>query len=128
MQTRTAALHDQAENLEEMNTALSLLLEKRKQDKTEIEENILRNIRQMVIPYLEKLKASQLDLKQQVYVTIIESNLEEITSPFAKILSSERINLTPTELKIANFIKVGKTTQRDRRTFTQFSLYRRQSS
>jgi len=43
------------------------------------------------------------------YVDIVESNLNEIISPFSRQLSSQYLNFTPSEIQIANLIKQGKT-------------------
>jgi hypothetical protein len=45
---------------EEVNTALKVLLKQRDQDKTEIEEKVIFNVKELVLPYLEKLKAGKL--------------------------------------------------------------------
>jgi len=42
---------------------------------------------------------------------MLELNLENITSPFSRSLSFKYLNLTPTELQVANFIKQGMMTK-----------------
>ena len=42
---------------------------------------------------------------------IIESNLNDIISPFVCGLSINLLNFTPTELQVANLVKQGKTTK-----------------
>lgn len=98
-------------NLEEANIALNLLLKKREEDKIELEENILLNIKKLVTPYIEKLKNNRLDESQKAFVEILEKNLEEIISPFTQRLSSSYLNFTPAEINAANLIKYGKTTK-----------------
>jgi len=98
-------------NLEEANIALKVLLKRRDEDKTELEEKILLNIKELVIPYLEKLKKNRLDEKQEAYVNILESNLNDIISPFSHRLSSKYMNFTPTEIQIANLLRQGKTSK-----------------
>ena len=98
-------------NLEEANTALKILLKKRDEDKIELEEKVLSNVKELVVPYLEKLKKSGLDDKQETYLSILESNLNDIISPFLRHLSSKYLNLTPAEIQIANLVKEGKTTK-----------------
>jgi DNA-binding CsgD family transcriptional regulator len=44
-------------------------------------------------------------------LTILERNTNEIVSPFLRTLSSKYPNLTPTEIKVINFIKEGRTTK-----------------
>ncbi len=98
-------------NLEEANTALKVLLKKRDEDKTELEERMLFNVRELVVPYLDKLKKSGLNERQKVFVDILESNLNDIVSPFVRKLSPKYLKLTPAEIQMANLIKQGKTTK-----------------
>ncbi len=42
---------------------------------------------------------------------IVESNLKDIVSPFARGISTEFLKLTPTEIQVANLIREGKTTK-----------------
>ena len=97
--------------LEEANTALKVLLKQREEDKIELEEKVLLNVRELIFPYLEKLKMKKLGEKQRAYIGIIESNLNDIVSPFVHGLSSKLIKLSPTELQVTNLIKQGNTTK-----------------
>lgn len=104
-------LEIQTRDLEEVNTALRVLLRKREEDKTKIEENVLSNIKELVEPYLEKLKKSVLDANQMSCVNVLESNLNDIISPFSNRLSSKFLKLSPSEIRIANLVKQGKNTK-----------------
>jgi PAS domain S-box-containing protein len=104
-------LKDKTRNLEEVNAALRVLLEQREKDKTEIEEQVLFNIQELIVPYLEELKRSGLNKIQNAQVDILESNLNDIISPFARSLSAKFLNLTPTEVQVANLIRQGRTTK-----------------
>ena len=108
---RKETLKAQAHDLEEMNTALKVLLKHRGEDKTELEEKVLSNVEALVLPYVEMLKKSRLGAEQMSYVRIIESNLTGIVSPFLRKLSSKYLRLTPKEIQIADLIKLGKTTK-----------------
>jgi GAF domain-containing protein/DNA-binding CsgD family transcriptional regulator len=99
------------QNLEEVNTALKVLLKQRDRDKTEIEETVIYNMKELVLPYLEKLKKGKLSTQQKGYIGVVESNLNEIVSPFVHKLSSSYFNLTPKEIQVADLIKKGKTTK-----------------
>jgi PAS domain S-box-containing protein len=104
-------LNAQTINLEEANTALKIILKRREADKVELEDKVLANINELVNPYLDKLQKGRLTEKQQAYLKVLKSNIDDIISPFAHNLSSKFMQLTPTELQVTNLIKQGKTTK-----------------
>jgi PAS domain S-box-containing protein len=106
-----AKLAEQAKNLEETNTALKVLLRLRNEEKERTEENILSNVKQLINPYLKKLRHTGLNAEQNNLVNIVESNLAEITSSLTPKLFSKSIGLTPRELDVANLVKNGLTSQ-----------------
>jgi len=108
---RTKDLRRKSRHLKEINIALKILLEKRNEDKTEMEEKILTNIKKLVLPYLEKAKKKATDEKLQTYLDILESNLSDILSPFSDKLSSKYMSLTDSEIKVADLVKHGKVTK-----------------
>lgn len=97
--------------LEEVNSALRVLLKQRDMDRKELEEKIMLNVKELVIPYAEKLRKNLTDAKQIAYLNILESNLNDVISPFAHKLSSRYSSLTPTEIQTAQLIKEGRTTK-----------------
>jgi PAS domain S-box-containing protein len=109
LRERERELEIKTHNLEEANIALKVLLKRRDEDKTELEDKILLNIKELVVPYLEKLKMGRLDEQQKTHVSILESNLNDITSSFSHRLSSKYMNFTPSEIQIANLLRQGKT-------------------
>ena len=111
LREREAELDLKNESLEEMNAALRVLLKKREEDKTELEEKVLLNIQRLLIPFLDKLNTSKLDAKQTSYVSILQSNLNDIVSPFSRRLSSNHLKLSPAEIQISNLVKQGKSTK-----------------
>ncbi len=94
-----------AEELAESNTALKVLLRQREKDQREFENNILSNIKHLIMPYLEKLKKNRRMSDELVYISIIESNMNDIVSPFSAKLSFQYMNFTPREIMIADLIK-----------------------
>jgi DNA-binding NarL/FixJ family response regulator len=52
-----------------------------------------------------------LDAKQRTFVDILESNLQDIASPFLSRLSSKYFSLTPTEFQVVHLVKEGKRTK-----------------
>ena len=92
---KTMELMEKTKNLQEMNTALKVLLDKRDEDKKELEQNVLLNVREMIEPYLDKLRKTKLNDMQATYLGIIESNLNDIISPFVCGSSINLLNFTP---------------------------------
>ncbi|HEA68646.1 MAG TPA: PAS domain S-box protein, partial [Desulfobacterales bacterium] len=111
LRKRENELEIKTDNLNEMNTALKVLLKTRDEDKIELEERVLYNVKELIEPYLKKFKSSGLKDRQKVLFEILESNLKDIISPFSRRMTSTFLRLTPKELQIANLIKQGKTSK-----------------
>jgi len=107
LKEKARELENQKNNLEEANIALKVLLDKRQEDKKETSDNLLTNVKELIVPYFEKIKKTKLDEQQKAILGIMESNLNEITSPFARKMSQIYLNLTPVEIKVANLIRHG---------------------
>ncbi len=100
-------LRVRSQELEEMNSALKVLLKQREQDKKEIEENVHTNVKKLVLPYIEKLKKRKLG-EDALYLNIIEANLHGVLSSLATTTSRKLHRLTPQELLVANLINDGR--------------------
>jgi PAS domain S-box-containing protein len=107
LKERTRELELQKKSLEELNTAMKILLIKREEDKTEVEENVMTNVKELILPYFDKINETKLDDYQKAFLNILESNLDEIISPFTRKLSLKYLSLTPREITIVNMIKIG---------------------
>jgi len=105
------ALRESAENLNEVNSALKALLRQRDEDRKEFEEAVLLNVKNLILPYFEKLRGSRLENNQKTWLDIMETQLREITSPFTRKLTFQQMNLTPTEIRVAALVREGKTTK-----------------
>ncbi len=100
-----------SENLEEVNTALKVLLKQREDDKRELEEKILANVKEILLPYIEQLKKTKLDDRQLANLKGIETNLSDIISPFIRSLTTKYLDMTPREVQVATLVKEGRTTK-----------------
>jgi len=96
--------------LQESNTALRMVLAQIEQEKQEIHRDIKMNVEKILMPILHAL-ALQLPLIQRKYVEMLQTNLEEITSPFISQLSISYHSMTPTEIAICNMIRNGMRTK-----------------
>jgi DNA-binding CsgD family transcriptional regulator len=111
LRERELELELQTQKLEETNTALRVLLKAREEDKHELEEKVLANVKELIVPYLKDLKNAGLDTRQKAYLEIVESNINDIISPFLHQLSSKYLNLTPREIQVATLVKEGKASK-----------------
>ncbi|MCK5165155.1 MAG: hypothetical protein KAQ72_15620 [Desulfobacula sp.] len=96
-------------SLEDVNTALKVLLKKREEDKNQIGANIYANFKSLIQPLLNQLKNSLTKNEQKDILDILESSIKEMTTPFSKKLSDPMMGLTPTEIQVAGLVKDGKT-------------------
>ena len=109
LEAREKELEIKTRSLEEVNTTLKVLLERRDLDKAALEDTIIGNINDLVIPYLERVKKRTADKRSQAHLTVLENNLETITSSFFRRLTTKYANLTATEIEVANLVKNGKS-------------------
>jgi DNA-binding CsgD family transcriptional regulator len=96
--------------LQESNSALRIVLARIEQEKQEIHRDIKMNVEKILMPILHAL-ALQLSPAQIKYMEILQTNLEEITSPFISQLSHSYHSMTPTEVAICNMIRNGMRTK-----------------
>jgi DNA-binding CsgD family transcriptional regulator len=108
---KALTLEEKCRNLEEANEALNRLVKHKDEQKSEIEERILTNVKELILPYIDKIKKTTLDGIQMVYVEILEKHIQEIVSPFIVKLTSKYLKFTPKEIQVATLIKDGKTTK-----------------
>jgi DNA-binding CsgD family transcriptional regulator len=104
-------LFDQKQSLEEANIALKVLLKQREEDKRDLEKKVLTNIKDLVLPYVEKLKNPRLKPKDKTLVEIVETHLNDVISPLLQRFSHAKILLTPQEMQVATLVKDGKTSK-----------------
>jgi DNA-binding CsgD family transcriptional regulator len=104
-------LEQKTRHLEEVNTALKVLLQQREKDKSELESKMLNNINILVSPYVAKLKGKSLKSGEKALVDIIDTNLQDIVSPLLQRLANAQIILTPQEIQVATLVKEGKSTK-----------------
>jgi DNA-binding CsgD family transcriptional regulator len=91
------------------NAEAHVLARKDQEDKTDVEKNIVLNVKELILPYVEKLKRGKLSTEQARTVDIIESNLKEITLPV--IGKMQALGLTAKESAVASLLKDGKMTK-----------------
>jgi PAS domain S-box-containing protein len=98
-----------AEELENANTALRVLLKQVNENKNDMESKVLDNFARLVSPYLDTLEANLANTNQHEYIKIIQENIKKITSAFSQKLSSSYIGLSPREIQVADLVRHGRT-------------------
>lgn len=104
-------LEFKSRNLEETNTALSVILKRREADKSAIEESVVNNIRELIIPCIQQVKKFRMDNAALKHLSLAESYLTDIVSPFVHKLSTKNLQLTHREILVANLLKDGKSSK-----------------
>ena len=104
---REKELREKSQKLEEMNAALRIVLERVNSDKEELENRVYVNIRDLIMPYVDKLEGGMQSSSQQAYLNTIKTNLHSIISSFTLQLTKQNLNLTPREVEVANMINEG---------------------
>ncbi len=105
------ALTEQKQSLEEANIALKVLLKQREADRLELERKVLTNVKDLVFPYVDKLKRARLKPQEKTLVEIIDTHLNDIISPFLQRMAALNILLTPQEIHVATLVKDGKSSK-----------------
>lgn len=104
-------LKEARRRLEEANDALRVLMKHRDSQTREIQHAVLTNVRNLLMPSLDKFRRSELDGEQKDLLCAIISQLDEITSPFLREFSRKFFQLTHTEKQVAGMVREGRTSK-----------------
>lgn len=73
------------------------------------EKDTLDEIRNSLMPYIERLKGTLLSQDQQAFLDLIEEVLLKTTTPFLIKMSSPELRLSPQETQVARLVRDGKS-------------------
>ena len=104
-------VHERTAELHKLNDTLTTLLHSLEKEKKVLEEKVTANFQQAVLPFLDTLKETPLSKRQQLLLTMMEHALSDLLSSVNSSMQSLRYPLTPTEIKVANCIKAGRTSK-----------------
>jgi len=99
-----------AKKLEEMNTALKVLIDYRGEEIDNFKKSIIKKFERIVIPYFPTSPETQTCQELSATVSILENNIKAILysdSPNEKELSE----FSPTESRVAFMVKSGKSSK-----------------
>lgn len=111
LQRREMELKQKAAALEEVNTALKVVIDKKSADRERLERKLVDYTRMLIKPYIQKLRKTELSDRQDSLLGILESNLDEMLSNLPKRMNSAILGLTRQEAQIASLIRRGKTSR-----------------
>lgn len=101
-----------SDRLAEVQRLLAALDGIRRLDPTVNDESLKREIREVRLPELRKLRGRVVDPVLALCLAIIEKNLADILAPEPQDMpDSIYSRLTPSEIQIADFIRMGKSTK-----------------
>lgn len=101
----------QANQIQDLNTTLKTLLGHRKQEQNDQYKALLESLKKSVLPYLSKVKSGRVDNVSRTYLSIIESNINNLLSSQSRTRANQLQNLTITETQVADLICEGKTSK-----------------
>lgn len=104
LKTSYNLLLQQKIKLEQKNMALKELIKQVKVQAEEIENKILSNINELIIPVVEKIEhTNKSDIP--AYVRLLKENLYRVTSTFGPKITRPIFKLSPRQVEICNMIK-----------------------
>ena len=110
VEERTAEIKAREKVLEEKNITLREILSQLEIEKKSMQDNIVCNINNLVLPVVRKLKNKVCDFDKK-HFEVLEDDLDKITSSFGKTLIRRKLKLTPREIEISDMIRAGFTTK-----------------
>ncbi len=99
-------LKEQNQLLMEKNIALREVMSQIISEKKNLEEKVLDNVDQLLLPLLKKLQNKGANIEAEFF-RVFENNLKELTSSFGSSISRKIPKLTPRETEICNMIRSG---------------------
>lgn len=94
--------------IEKLNAALTALLEHREQENQRHLAGLHTTLEQLVLAHVETLKATPLTPDQKILIEVIEANLRNVAASFVRQLDAWKLQLTPTEVQVADLVRLGK--------------------
>jgi len=106
-----ASLKIRSQELEEANSALRVVLDQIGTAKTAVEKRVYRNIKDLILPDLDKLKYKTASADMKRDINGIKANLSKLLSVPTERISSVYLTLSPREIQIADLIRMGRSTK-----------------
>jgi len=96
---------------EDTNIALKVMLDQHIRTKESVEEQISIKLQELVTPYLDLLRQSSVNEKQDETIRIITAHIDSITHQFSPKARKIMLKLSPRESMITDLVRQGKTSK-----------------
>lgn len=98
---------------DEVNTALKVMIKMRNSDNLEAKSLLNEELNHEVLPFLQRLKIGNQDVKQIRLVHTLEANLQRLVTSYGSptSITSSYKNLTPKEIQVATMVREGFSTK-----------------
>ncbi|MFC1543286.1 response regulator transcription factor, partial [Candidatus Neomarinimicrobiota bacterium] len=96
--------------LNDKNAALREMIRQVEDEKNRIENQILANVSQLIMPILARMRGMDVPLGWK-YIDLLEESLNSIVSDFGYKISKKSSTLSPREVEIGNMIRNGLTSK-----------------
>ena len=98
---------------EEVNTALKVMIKMHNSENSDAKNLLNEELNQEVLPFLQKLKSGNQDVKQVRLIRMLEANLQRLITSYGSptTLTSSYRSLTPKEIQVATMVREGFSTK-----------------
>jgi DNA-binding NarL/FixJ family response regulator len=110
LQTREEELHQKNQQLRDMNTTLTVMLNRRDEEHLDIRKEIAAEAAELVMPLLKKAE-KQLSGTAQNYLATAQANLRSLFVRHSHDSVLANAKLAPRELQVVNYIKQDKSSK-----------------
>ncbi len=109
LQQRDTELRQKNAKLARLNIALEVVVDQKNAQLDHLRSDIIHHYNQFVRPYMLELQESCHDQHNIQYLKLIEQGMQQMLSPFSKMMLTAEHNFTPMEHRIVSFIAAGMT-------------------
>jgi PAS domain S-box-containing protein len=113
VENSVTALGQIKEESSEVNTALKVMIKLRETENSDAKNLLIVELKQEVMPFLQRLKNSSRDPKHMRLLSTLDANLQRLISSYgsATSLTSAYKSLTPKEIQVASMVREGASTK-----------------
>jgi DNA-binding NarL/FixJ family response regulator/PAS domain-containing protein len=108
---RTAALEEEKAQLQDMNVTLRTVMKSVDKEREAFQESVGRIVRSTLLPAIGSVRRERSDAVRRAYLDILEDQLVKLTPEGGSDRRALLLKLTPTEMKVCQFIQSGAATK-----------------